>query len=64
MEDKTIPRYHEKIFKLFEKLDFEAGGTGVGLALANRIIELHGGRIWVESDGLGQGSTFYFTIKN
>ena len=56
------PRYHEKIFSLFEKLDSEADGTGIGLALAKRIIELHGGHIWVESEGLGKGSTFCFTL--
>jgi light-regulated signal transduction histidine kinase (bacteriophytochrome) len=56
-------RYHEKIFSLFEKLDSEAEGTGVGLALAKRIIELHGGRIWVESEGPGKGSTFCFTLQ-
>lgn len=56
------PRYHEKIFDLFEKLDSRSEGTGVGLALVKRIIELHGGRIWVESKGMGQGSTFCFTL--
>ncbi len=56
------PRYHEKIFELFERLDADREGTGIGLALVHRIVELHGGRVWVESDGPGHGSTFYFTL--
>lgn len=56
------PRYHEKIFGLFETLDPRNAGSGIGLALAKRIIEIHGGRIWVESEGAGRGSTFCFTI--
>jgi PAS domain S-box-containing protein len=55
------PQYHERIFGLFSKLDAQSEGTGVGLALVKRIVEVHGGRIWVESE-LGSGSTFYFTI--
>ncbi len=57
------PRYHEKIFGLFERLDARSEGSGVGLALVKRIVEMHGGRIWVESKGLGAGSTFYFTLE-
>jgi signal transduction histidine kinase len=56
------PRYHTRIFNLFEKLDPNMEGTGIGLALTKRIIEVHGGRIWVESEGQGKGATFYFTI--
>jgi signal transduction histidine kinase len=56
------PRYHEKIFGLFERLDPTLDGTGIGLALVKRIIEVHDGRIWVASAGQGQGSTFYFTL--
>ncbi len=58
------PRYHERIFGLFERLDADAEGTGIGLALVKRIIEMHGGSIWVESQGEGRGSTFYFTLAS
>jgi PAS domain S-box-containing protein len=57
------PEYHERIFGLFNKLDAQSEGTGVGLALVKRIVEFHGGRIWVESE-LGKGSTFYFTLPH
>ena len=59
------PSDQEKIFGEFQQADNAAtkrkGGTGLGLSIAKRIIEMHGGRIWVESE-IGKGSTFAFTI--
>ncbi|HXQ32455.1 MAG TPA: ATP-binding protein, partial [Anaerolineales bacterium] len=55
------PKYHQRIFGLFDKLDPMGEGTGVGLALVKRIVEVHGGRIWVESEK-GKGATFCFTL--
>jgi signal transduction histidine kinase len=56
------PRYVEKIFGLFEKLDPKTEGTGLGLALIKRIVSMYHGAIWVESDGVGKGSCFLFTL--
>ncbi|MFN8413906.1 MAG: ATP-binding protein [Anaerolineales bacterium] len=56
------PKYHDRIFGLFNRLHPEMDGTGIGLTLVKRIVEVHGGRIWVESAGKNTGSTFYFTL--
>lgn len=56
------PAYHERIFGLFDQLNPALGGSGVGLAIVKRIVEFHGGRIWVTSEGSGRGSTFWFTL--
>ena len=56
------PRHHARVFGLFEKLDAAAAGTGLGLALVRRIVESFGGRIWLESDGEGGGTCFWFTL--
>lgn len=56
------PSYQKKVFGLFERLNEQIPGTGVGLALVQRIVESYHGEVWVESDGLGHGSTFAFTL--
>jgi signal transduction histidine kinase len=58
------PRHHAIIFRLFERLETSGDGTGIGLTLVQRIVESHGGRVWVESAGLGEGSTFCFTLAD
>jgi PAS domain S-box-containing protein len=55
------PQYHERIFGLFNKLDPQSEGTGIGLSLVKRIVEIHNGHIWVESEK-GQGATFRFSL--
>lgn len=53
--------HHDRIFGLFNKLDASTEGTGIGLALVKRIVEFHGGSIWVQSEA-GAGATFHFTL--
>ncbi len=57
-------KYHDKIFGIFQRLPYpkKIEGTGIGLTIVKRIIELHGGQVWVESEK-GKGSTFFFTVN-
>jgi PAS domain S-box-containing protein len=57
------PKYHRKIFEMFHRLQEvkDQEGSGLGLAIVHRIIDHHGGKVWVESEK-GKGSTFYFTL--
>ncbi|MEM9280806.1 MAG: ATP-binding protein [Verrucomicrobiota bacterium] len=58
-------QHFERVFEVFQRLETQRGepGTGIGLSLCRRIIERHGGRIWLESE-MGEGTTFHFTIPN
>lgn len=56
------PGHQERIFGLFERLDQDIEGTGIGLALVKRIVEAHDGEVWVESEGAGTGARFCFTL--
>ena len=65
VEDNGIgidSRYLDRIFNLFERLDVSTHGSGIGLPIVRRIIEVHGGKIWAESEGDGMGSTFRFML--
>ncbi len=56
------PRHHQRVFALFEQLDPDQEGDGIGLGLVQRIVEAHGGRAWVESEGTGKGTAVCFTL--
>jgi chemotaxis family two-component system sensor kinase Cph1 len=56
------PEYRKKIFEMFEKLDQKSPGAGLGLSMVKRIVDKCGGKIWIESDGVGNGACFFFTL--
>lgn len=60
LEEKHL----NSIFDLFSRLNPDVEGTGIGLAIVKRIVEMHGGKIWAESEGKNMGTTFYFTLSN
>jgi signal transduction histidine kinase len=55
------PDFHEKIFELFQRLDQEGDGVGVGLAIVKKVVQVHGGRVWVDSRA-GEGATFWLVF--
>jgi two-component system sensor kinase FixL len=57
------PKYHKRIFKLFQRLDTDDEGTGVGLAIVSRVAQLHGGRAWLVSEA-GKGAEFWMAVPD
>ena len=53
----------ERVTGLFEKADEKSEGAGLGLAIVKRVVEFHGGRFWLESQGVGEGTSACFTLK-
>ena len=61
MNEEQIKNIFNEFYKADEsRHDFDS--SGLGMSISKRVIEKHGGRIWAESEGLGKGSTFYFTL--
>ena len=57
-------QHRERIFELFQRLGKDTDGTGIGLALVQRIVDVHGGKVWMESDGVGKGATFFVDLPD
>jgi signal transduction histidine kinase len=56
------PRDHLRVFEVFERLQSGGSGSGLGLAVVKRIVDTHGGRVWVESAGVGKGCSFFVEL--
>lgn len=56
------PQYHDKIFKIFHSLSKSKDSSGIGLSIVKKVVDLHEGKVWLESE-IGLGTTFYFTLK-
>lgn len=63
IKSEDIPKLFQKFSRLGNSAENEARGTGLGLYLSKLIVELHGGKIWAESEGIGRGATFTFSLK-
>jgi len=55
-------KYYDKIFEIFHSLNKIKGSTGIGLSIVKKVVEIHGGEIWLESE-IGKGTAFYFTLN-
>ncbi len=58
-----LPHVFERFYRVDKSRSRALGGSGIGLTIARAAVEAMGGRIWAESDGLGRGSTFRFTLR-
>jgi signal transduction histidine kinase len=63
MTHEFISRIGERFLRVSNQESHETGGTGLGLFIAKQLIEAHGGKLWAHSDGIGKGSTFFFTLS-
>jgi len=61
---EDLPRIWERFYRVDNSNTRRIGGTGLGLSITKALVELHGGRIWVESEGRGRGSRFCFTLPH
>jgi signal transduction histidine kinase len=62
LEPKNLDKIFEKFYQVDSSISRAAGGMGLGLSIARELVELHGGKLWAESPGLGKGSKFIFTL--